>query len=359
MIEYFKGKKIFITGNTGFKGSWLTQILLNAGAKVSGYALKPESKPSLFHVLNLDKRIKTYYSDIRDLEVLKGAIYEEKPDIIFHLAAQPLVRESYANPVYTFQTNVIGTLNIMEALRTAESINTAIMITTDKVYENKEWVWPYRENDVLGGYDPYSTSKVCAEHVIASYRKSFFNFDRSADKKRPLFGIVRAGNVIGGGDWSKDRLIPDIVRVIFSDDEKAIIRNPDSTRPWQHVVELLFGYLKLAKYLDSGRSEFEGEWNFAPPAEHEIRVEEIVKSAINMIGKGSYEIQSDETMHEANLLLLDASKARKYLDWNQKLSVDKMLEWTFRWYESFYKDKSGVAELTNSQIKEYDGLFDK
>lgn len=285
LLNFFKGKKVLITEHTGFKGSWLSQILLIARARVVGYALKPNTDPNLFEILELNNKVKNYYEDIRNFNKLKSVLENEKPEMVFHLAAQPLVRKSYDDPLYTYETNVIGTANILQAIKEVSTVKSAIMVTTDKVYENKEWVWAYRENDVLGGKDPYSTSKVCAEFIVRSYTEVFFNIN-AYNKEHPiLIASVRAGNVIGGGDWSKDRLIPDIIRSLFEKNIPLILRNPKSIRPWQHVLEPLIGYLMLSKELYEGNKNFVGAWNFAPKEENFITVEEIVKKCINVIGE--------------------------------------------------------------------------
>ncbi|MDK2789587.1 MAG: CDP-glucose 4,6-dehydratase [Methanothermococcus sp.] len=349
LCKFFKGKKILITGHTGFKGSWLTQILLNFGADIVGCSLEPTTNPNLFDILDLGSRIKNYFEDIRDYHRIKEIIEKEKPEIVFHLAAQPLVRDSYDDPLFTYETNIIGTANVLQAIKETKCVKSAVIITTDKVYENKEWIWAYRENDELGGYDPYSTSKACAELVVKSYIRSFFNTKDYGKKHNTLIASVRAGNVIGGGDWSKDRLIPDIIRAIFEKDEQITIRNPESIRPWQHVLEPLLGYLLLAQHLYNGKKEFVGAWNFAPNEENFINVENLVKKGIEILGTGKYTVKRDDSKHEMKILKLDATKAKTYLKWKPVLNIDETLNWTFEWYRKYYGNEE-MSSVTNNQI---------
>lgn len=343
--DFFKGKKVLVTGHTGFKGGWLCQILLNFGAEVVGVSLAPETKPNLYGILCLDKKVKTYIQDVRHYDKIKDIIKKEKPEILFHLAAQPIVRRSYDNPLETYSTNVIGTANILQAIKECECVKSAVIITTDKVYENKETMRPYTEKDQLGGHDPYSTSKACAEFIITSYNKCFFN----------NLGIsvasARAGNVIGGGDWANDRIITDIVRSIFEKKEPVRIRSPNSIRPWQHVLEPLTGYLLLAKGLYEKKSAFVGAWNFAPEKSNFVPVIDLVKRANSICG-GSYLIEPDTKKHEMKLLTLNASKAKKYLGFTPLLKIDEVLKWTFEWYKSFY-DGEDMGNLTKNQIDNY------
>jgi CDP-glucose 4,6-dehydratase len=345
LADFFENKKILITGHTGFKGSWLSYILHTFDSEVVGYALKPHTTPNLFDVLNLNKKITSYFEDIRDFKKLDSIVKEEEPEIVFHLAAQPIVRHSYDDPLYTYETNTLGTANILQAIKNIGTIKSAIIITTDKVYNNKEVVWPYRENDELGGYDPYSASKACAELVIQSYIKSFFN------EKTPV-ASVRAGNVIGGGDWSEDRIIPDIIRSVFEKKEPLTVRSPLAIRPWQHVLEPLFGYLTLAKGLYNNKTDLVGAWNFAPYESNETSVEELVKFSSKILENLRYEIKLDNTKHEAGILKLDASKARAYLKWSPILTIDETLEWTLEWYKSYYNQKD-IINFTDNQIKNF------
>lgn len=343
IFSFFKNKKILITGHTGFKGAWFSKLLLSLGAKVYGISLEAE-KLSLYNLINLDDKVKSYIQDIRDLQKIKNIVKEINPDIIFHLAAQPLVIDSYNRPVYTFETNVIGTINLMESMRELNNLECAVMITTDKVYDNKEWVWGYRENDALGGHDPYSASKACAEIAIKSYKKSFFKDINTAS--------VRAGNVIGGGDFAANRIIPDIVRAI----EKNIpveLRNPNSVRPWQHVLDVLYGYLLVCYNLINNKNISES-YNFAPIDEgSKFTVEYITKAFIDNIGKGSYIINSPETSKkEMNMLRLDSSLARKELEWKEKFNTEEAIKQTAIWY-SEYLNKSDINNITEKQIKNY------
>ena len=344
--QFFKNKKVLITGHTGFKGAWLTQILLQFEANVIGYSLEPNTNPNLFNILNLKNNIKNYFADIRDYKKIKDVIDKEKPEIVFHLAAQALVRESYNDPLTTYETNVIGTANILNAIRDKEFVKSCVIITTDKVYENKEWIWPYRENDRLGGHDPYSSSKACAEIVVESYRKSFFN------QNKTLIASARAGNVIGGGDWAKDRLMTDIVRNIFETNQDIVIRNPNAIRPWQHVLEPLYGYILLSKRLYENEILFSDSWNFGPNENNFVSVEKLLKQGLEIVQKGNYVIKQDPTKHEANLLKLDSTKSKIKLKWEPNLSLNETLQWSFKWYKDYYNKKDLIG-LTNEQIKTF------
>ncbi|MDD2870854.1 MAG: CDP-glucose 4,6-dehydratase [Candidatus Gracilibacteria bacterium] len=333
MKKFYKNKTILITGTSGFKGSWLAFWLYNLGANVIGYSLKANTSPNNFEILKLENKITQIYGDINDLEKMNEVVERYKPEIIFHLAAQPLVRDSYDNPVYTFQTNVIGTVNVLETIRNNECVKGSILITTDKVYHNNEWIYPYRENDRLGGHDPYSSSKAMCELAIDSYYKSFLQ------KSNKKIVSVRAGNVIGGGDWSKDRLIPDIIKTILKD-EKLIIRNPDSVRPWQYVLEALYGYLIIGTKIFED-DKYLGSYNFGPDLIDNLKVLDIVNESINILGKGSFEIQKDiNNPHEAGLLLLDNTKAKTLLGWKPKYKVDEVLNRTLNWYKDYYEGKN-------------------
>lgn len=350
--KFYKNKKVLITGHTGFKGGWLSQILLDWGATIIGISLKPNTNPSLFKVLGLEKNVKNYFCDIRNFKKVLEIFKKEQPEIVFHLAAQPLVRESYSNPLYTFETNIIGTANVLQAMREIETVRAAVMITTDKVYENKESGSAFKESDKLGGYDPYSASKAAAEIVIDSYIKSFFNPRDYNKKHKTLIASARAGNVIGGGDWCKDRIVTDIVRAIFEKDEKIIIRNPDAIRPWLYVLEPLYGYLLLAEKLYSGKKEFVGSWNFGPNNKNYLTVEKLVKMTLELLRQGTYKIQKDPTMHEARLLKINSHKTQKFLNWQAKLGIETILKLTCDWYQAFY-NKKDVVGLTNQQINNF------
>lgn len=342
----YKGTRVLITGHTGFKGTWLTLWLKELGAEIVGYSLEPHTNPSMFDLCNTEDDIINIIGDIRDSKKLEKILQGFKPDIIFHLAAQPLVRESYNDPKLTYETNVIGTLNVYEAARKCESVKVIISITTDKCYENKEWVYGYRECDPMGGHDPYSSSKACVELLTASYRNSFFE-DLGIG-----IASARAGNVIGGGDWARERLIPDLIRAI-SKEETLIIRNPTAIRPWQHVLEPLSGYLWLGCLLLENTKKHSCGWNFGPNNNDTLSVEEILKLAINYWGRGKYEIDKSVQPHEAGLLKLDINKAMSELNWNPVYDVEKAVEKTMDWYKSYYEKNIDMNEFTINQIKEY------
>lgn len=354
-MEFYRKKKVLITGHTGFKGSWLSRILLSWGAEVVGIALPPATNPSLFKILNLKNQLKHYEIDIRDQKRVNEIFLDEKPEIVFHLAAQPIVRASYDDPVYTHTTNILGTTHVLECIRGSESVRSAVIITTDKVYRNDGRRDPYQEADQLAGFDPYSASKAAADIVAQSYIQSFFNPHDYGRRHRTLIGIARAGNVIGGGDWSHDRLIPDIVRTIFHERrEKIILRNPRAERPWQHVLEPLFGYLLFAQELYKGRHDISGPYNFGPEnGERGISVEAIARTAIQSFGKGFCEIVPDLLKHEDAVLHLDIAKAKNDLKWLPILSVQEGLEWTFDWYRAWYENPTSIESLTFEQISRY------
>ena len=348
-LEKYKGKKVFITGNTGFKGSWLNYYLHILGADTLGYSLSMQTTPNLYSIIN-NENINTIIGDIRDEQKLTKAILDYKPDIVFHLAAQPLVRESYINPKETYETNVIGTLNLYEAIRKCDTCKAIVTITTDKCYENKEWVYGYRECDPMGGYDPYSSSKGCCELLSNSYRRSFF------EKEGKLLATVRAGNVIGGGDFAKDRLIPDFVKAV-SKNETVIIRSPKATRPWQHVLEPLTGYLMVGAELLRDNKELASGWNFGP--NDVLNVESVLNEAIKVWGRGSYEIAEDAQFHEAHSLKLDISKAKTILKWEPKYDVHTAIEKTINWYKCYYDNEINMKEYTKKQIEEYISILRK
>lgn len=348
---FWKNKRVFITGHTGFKGSWLTLWLNMLEARVTGYALQPPTTPSLYDLAKIDELNSTVIADIRDREALEKAVMVSEPEIIIHMAAQPLVRESYSNPVETYEINVMGTVNLFESVRKCASVKAVINVTTDKCYENKEWVWGYRETDQLGGYDPYSNSKACSEMVTSSYRQSFFNTGHDGDR---IVGIAtaRAGNVIGGGDWSADRLVPDILRALYLK-ENVVIRSPYAIRPWQHVLEPLSGYLLLAQRLfESGLNYSEG-WNFGPDDDDAKPVEWIVQKLCGKLGNGaSYSLESAVQPHEAHYLKLDCSKAKARLGWRPKWSLDQALDKVVEWFNA-YSAGMDIKEASLKQITEY------
>ncbi|MGZ4055124.1 MAG: CDP-glucose 4,6-dehydratase [Bacteroidia bacterium] len=350
----YEGKKVLVTGHTGFKGSWLVQWLELLGADVFGYSLVSSSTPNHFSLLNLE--MKTKEGDIRDLEKFSAFINQVQPDIVFHLAAQALVRASYANPLETFSTNVMGTLNVYEACRKTNSVVAIVNVTSDKCYENKEWMWGYRENDSMGGFDPYSASKGCSELLTSSYRNSFFNLQEYKKSHNVLISSVRAGNVVGGGDWAIDRLIPDIIKAA-SENTSVNIRNPKATRPWQHVLEPLSGYLTVGWKLLEEEKEFANGWNFGPDMNSNLSVEEVINISKNY-WENVHAIYSTNLNdhHEANLLMLDCSKANKLLKWKPVWGIEDTIEKTIEWYKHFYymneiKTKSNLFEYINNAKK--------
>lgn len=329
----YAGKKVFLTGHTGFKGSWLLCWLHQLGADVKGYSLAPENKEDLYNLISGDNLCQSVIADIRDKDKLKKEILDFQPDFIFHLAAQPLVRLSYEIPSDTFEINAIGTAYLLDAVRELAKPCSVVLITTDKVYDNKEWHYPYRENDRLGGYDPYSASKAATEIVISSYRNSFFN-TKNYEQHQKAIASARAGNVIGGGDWAKDRIIPDIVRAIRNN-QPIEVRNPNAVRPWQHVLEPLSGYLLLACKLQEDPIRYADAWNFGPYMEDNLTVKELVEHAIETFGTGSYYTpQYQNALHEAKLLKLDINKAVNELGWKPVFSAKEAIQLTMDWYKS-------------------------
>lgn len=345
----YKGQKVFLTGHTGFKGTWLLKMLHLLGAEVKGYALAPESKDNLYNLICGDRLCSSIIADLRERDNLYHEINNFEPDFIFHLAAQPLVRLSYQIPAETFEVNAIGTANVLNGMRSLMKPCTAIMITTDKVYHNYEWEYPYRENDRLGGYDPYSASKACAELIIDSYRNSFFNL-KDYDNHQKAIAVARAGNVIGGGDWAKDRLFPDIARAL-GNKEVIQIRSPYSVRPWQHVIEPLTGYLLLGAKLQQNPFEFSQSFNFGPCTNDALSVLEMVELAINRWKGGSYEIlQKVNQPHEAGLLKLDINKAQNHLGWEPKMRASEAVALSIEWYQQYYENNDTIADFTEQQI---------
>lgn len=356
-FNFINGKKILITGNTGFKGSWLTLWLRALEAQVYGYSLKLNSNPSLFEILNLESQLELMeYGDICDYEKLKKFVLNVEPDIIFHFAAQPIVRVSYEDPINTFYTNSIGTLNLLDSVKNLEKKCIVIVITTDKVYENKEWIFPYRENDRLGGHDPYSASKVCAEEITKSYLKSFFHPDYYQTHGKKI-AVARAGNVIGGGDWSQYRLLPDLVKSVILKQE-LILRSPNSIRPWQHVLESLSGYLKLCEFLSLNEpKEDYYAFNFGPNTNDIMTVEELANFAIEILQEGKVIIDNKMNFHETNYLSLDPSKAFRILSWSSAFSVKNAIVETINWYRHYYTDSNDIYGYSLNQILAYDALI--
>lgn len=347
---FWKGKTVFVTGHTGFKGGWLSLWLQSLGARVTGYALEPSTRPSLFELAGVARSMESITGDVRDLAALKTVLLRAKPQLVIHMAAQALVRESYADPVGTYATNIMGTVNVLEAVRKAESVRTVVIVTSDKCYENRERVSGYREDEAMGGHDPYSSSKGCAELVTAAYRRSFFSQAGAA------VASARAGNVIGGGDWSKDRLVPDALSAFISG-KGLWIRSPNAVRPWQHVLDPLNGYLTLAERLWEDGSAYSGAWNFGP-AEDDVRpVSWIVGELAQRWGKSAaWKTDPAPQPHEAGLLKLDCSKARANLDWLPRVEIGTALDWVIEWYRR-YADGEDVRKLTEEQIRSFqDGL---
>ncbi len=349
--EFWQNKKVFVSGHTGFKGSWLCLWLYLLAAEVTGYALNPPTEPSLFNLCKIDNLIRSIIADVRDGESLAEAMLEADPEIVIHLAAQSLVRESYKNPVETYATNVMGTVNLFEAVRKCKNVKAVINVTSDKCYENKEWVWGYRENEPMGGYDPYSSSKGCSELVTSAYRNSFFNL-----KDYHIHGVslasARAGNVIGGGDWAADRLVPDCVRAILAG-EKIIIRSPHAIRPWQHVLEPLSGYLVLAQKLFEKGPDYAEGWNFGPDESDAKPVGWVVEKLCSKWGKNAgCELDKGKHPHEANYLKLDCSKANLRLGWRPRWKLEQAIDKVIEWAKAYHEQRD-IREICFQQIKEY------
>ncbi|HBE18017.1 MAG TPA: CDP-glucose 4,6-dehydratase [Cyanobacteria bacterium UBA11149] len=355
--NFWHGKKVLITGHTGFKGSWLSIWLQSLGAKTIGYALPPPTEPSLFKLANVAEGMVSIVGDVRDLANLKEIMAQHQPEIVFHMAAQPLVHYSYHHPVETYTTNIIGTVNVLEAVRHTPSVRTVVSITSDKCYQNKEWVWGYRENETLGGKDPYSSSKACAEIVISAYRDSYFS-PPDYHRHQVALASVRAGNVIGGGDWAANRLIPDIIQS-FTIGQSVLIRNPHATRPWQHVLQPLSGYLSVAEYLWKYGVKYAEAWNFGPNEDDAKPVAWIVEELTKLWGNGaSWELDKGQHPHEDTYLKLDCSKAKSQLGWQPTLSLVETLEWIVEFYQG-YLNKENIRELVEDQIKRYQRLEEK
>lgn len=344
-IEFYKGKKVLITGHTGFKGTWMSRILVNAGAVVTGYSLEPPTRPSLFQLCDMESRMNSVMGDIRDLEKLKEVFRQVKPEIVLHMAAQPIVRDSYKEPVYTYDVNVMGTVNICECVRLNPCVKSFLNVTTDKVYENKEWEWGYRENERLDGYDPYSNSKSCSELVTHSYKNSFFRDMEVA------VSTARAGNVIGGGDFAGDRIVPDCVRAAMKK-EDIVVRNPHSTRPFQHVLEPVAAYLMICERQYKDRA-YEGYYNVGPEEADCVTTERLVDTFCRKWGGGQKWIgQYDGGPHEANVLKLDCSKLKSTFGWRPRWNFDRAMEKTVEW-SKVYAEQGDVLACMDRQIKEY------
>ncbi|OIQ75748.1 CDP-glucose 4,6-dehydratase [mine drainage metagenome] len=354
---FWEGKRVLLTGHTGFKGSWLSLWLQSMGAQVVGYALVPPTNPSLFDVAEVGLGMTSIIGDIRDLERMRAVFAEHRPEIVIHMAAQPLVRYSYIEPVETYSTNVMGTVNLLEAVRSAGSVKAVVNVTSDKCYENREWEWGYRENEAMGGYDPYSNSKGCAELVTAAYRNSYFHPEKYKEHGVAI-ASGRAGNVIGGGDWAEDRLIPDIMRAI-TEGKPVNIRNPHAIRPWQHVLEPLSGYLVLAQKLYEEGAVYAEGWNFGPNDADAKPVQWIVEKLTEAWGEGaSWKLDGGNHPHEAHYLKLDCSKAKARLAWRPRWHLEEALGAIIEWQRA-YRDGKNMQELTLDQISAYNNSIQK
>lgn len=351
VVNPWRGRRVFLTGHTGFKGGWLALWLAKQGAQVRGYALDPSTEPNLFTAAGIASIVDDVRGDILDRPRLEASLQQFAPDVVLHLAAQPLVRRSYFDPLGTYATNVLGTAHVLEAVRKTSSVRAVVCVTTDKCYENREWVWPYRETDPLGGHDPYSSSKACTEIVSAAYRSSFF----SVGERRVALATARAGNVIGGGDWSEDRLIPDLIRG-FQSGKPVLIRRPKAIRPWQHVLEPVHGYLLLAENLLADGDQFASAFNFGPGDDDAWPVDRIADRMATTWGDGATWVRdSDPGVHEAGVLRLDASKARAQLGWQPQLNIESALDWTVNWYRAC-QQHANMQDFTWSQIEAYKAL---
>lgn len=349
---FYKGKKVFITGHTGFKGSWLSLWLSMLDAEVTGYALEPPTDPAMFYICHVNRYVKSIVGDIRDRATLADSIGRAKPEIVFHLAAQPIVRLSYEKPVETYETNVMGTVNLLDAVRSCPSVKAVVVVTSDKCYENRESFWGYRETDRLGGYDPYSSSKACQELVASAFCSSFFN-TADYNKHGVAIATARAGNVIGGGDFAQDRLVPDIVRSILNKEELSI-RNPDAIRPWQHVMDPLYGYLTLAETLYTEGPVYAGAWNFGPDSNNIQPVYRLVNRLYKLWGeKEQYKLNKEGNPHETKCLKLDSSKANQLLNYRPKYNMEEALELIVGWNKAFMESKD-MDRITIDQIFEYE-----
>jgi CDP-glucose 4,6-dehydratase len=352
--SFWKSRRVFLTGHTGFKGSWMSLWLEALGADVTGYALSPPTEPSLFEQAGVTHSIHSIFADLRDFDRLKAAIAASRPEVIIHMAAQTVVSRGYADPIETYSTNVMGTVNLFEAVRQLKHPCAVVNVTSDKCYENNEWVWAYRENDRMGGHDPYSNSKGCAELVTSAFRDSYFSPEKF-EQHGVGIASARAGNVIGGGDWTANQLIPDLMRAFLAD-QPCLIRNPLATRPWEFVLEPLRGYLMLAEALAKDPKAFASGWNFGPAEDDAKPVQWIADKLVGSWGKtAKWALDAAAHPHEAHLLKLDASKAKVYLKWHPVLPLNKALEWIVTWYRA-YQDQADLGALTRSQIQQYEAL---
>lgn len=352
LTNFYQGKRVFITGVTGFKGSWLAQILLTLGAQVGGYALAPDTNPNLFTILSLDKNISYSEADVRDRTRLIEEVEKFNPDLILHLAAQPSVEKSYKKPIFTYETNIIGTVNILEAMRLLQ-IKSGVIVTTDKVYRNYSKGNSFKEDDPLGGYDPYSCSKACADLITNSYSLSFFNPKKYNREHQTLIATARSGNVVGGGQWSEGALVPDLVKAVFVDREKLTLKNPQVVRTWLHVMETLRGYLLLGKGLYKGNLKMTGAWNFGLGQQGEASVEEITRKFLRAFQMGDYDVKRNYQVHHDQVLKVDAGKAYSQLGWLPRLSLDETVKLTAHWYQAYYQKRGNASSLLNKQIADY------
>lgn len=351
---FWSGKKVFITGHTGFKGSWLSAWLKLLGASVTGYSLPPQTTPSLFELAKIKEGMHSIEGNILDVPHLCQAIQTQNPDIIFHLAAQPLVHYSYQNPLETYTVNVIGTVNVLEAIRSIQGPKVVMAVTSDKCYENQEWVWGYRETDPMGGFDPYSSSKGCAELVVSAYRRSYFH-PKDYGRHQVALATVRAGNVIGGGDWAAARLIPDLIRS-FIKREPGVVRNPNACRPWQYILDLLQGYLMLTQQLWEKGAVYADAWNFGPSEENVKPVSWMADKLVDLWGEGAkWLVGENPSLHEAMCLKLDCNKSRTLLGWSPKMDIENVLKNTWAWYQANHQN-ADMKKFTEQQIKEYEML---
>jgi CDP-glucose 4,6-dehydratase len=349
--SFWRGRKVFLTGHTGFKGGWLSLWLQSLGVELTGFALEAPTDPSLFKVAGVGQGMKSIIGDVRDGESLMRAMRDARPEVVIHMAAQPLVRYSYENPVETYSTNVMGTVHLLEAVRAVGTVRSVVVVTSDKCYENKEWEWGYREDEPMGGYDPYSNSKGCSELVVSSYRSSYFN-PLAYEKHGVALATGRAGNVIGGGDWAGDRLIPDILRAV-EQGRQVVIRNPHAIRPWQHVLEPLHGYLKLVEKLHEKGADLAQAWNFGPNDEDAKPVGWIVDKLTEQWGEGaSWILDGEEHLHEAHFLKLDCSKAKSRLGWHPRWTIEQAIEKIIDWHRE-YINGCNMREMTLKQIESY------
>jgi len=347
LSEHYAGRTVLVTGHTGFKGSWLCAWLTRLGARVVGFSLPPEGQPNLFELAELERQMVHLTGDIRSIDALTSAFDAHRPHTVFHMAAQSLVRRSYDEPVATFAINALGTAHVLEACRHTDSVAAVVIVTTDKCYENREWLWAYRENERLGGHDAYSASKACAEIVTSAYRSSFFS-------EGARVASARAGNVIGGGDWARDRIVPDIVRAAAAG-ATAQIRNPLAIRPWQHVLEPLAGYLLLGSRLANDGARYAQAWNFGPKEEEFVTVEALARRLSAELGKGAIQLSPPDptAVHEAHTLRLDSTKARTILGWQPRLSVERAIDLTARWYRAWLDDPGSARAVLDAQIADY------